>query len=118
MISERNNFQHWILLLNVAPCQFPSARNAIFKYYSKSIDYDSKYEINEKIEAFNSIQKQCLEHGIRLILIFPPEYSGVDDGLRHRIEELSAPSVDIFIYNEMILFIETKITIMMFLTLE
>lgn len=67
---------------------------------SKSfVKYNSKKELQVKLECFKKIVSMCQEKNIKLILIQPPLYDTMDPSFRGRLVELTENKIAFFDYN-------------------
>lgn len=62
--------------------------------------YETNKELKEKLAAFNSFQNLCTEHGIKMIVVFPPQLINIDNGLEERIRALTSTSATIYSYDK------------------
>ncbi len=67
--------------------------------YQKSIAYNIRDEIPQKLEAYSEFQKLCIENKINLIVIFPPNYRKFSVSFEKRMKELSDRHVSFYVYD-------------------
>jgi len=74
-------------------------KNKEFNYINTPIEYNTKEESSEKLNAFLSFQETCVKNNIKLILAFPPNLRVHNLTFERRIRSLAHPKTGIFIYN-------------------
>jgi hypothetical protein len=76
--------------------------NRIFDYKGGDLQnqlYSLENELPNKVKAFKNIQKICNENGIKLYIVFSPNFKQHNISFESRIKELTDNSVGYFIYD-------------------
>lgn len=68
--------------------------------YHSTDEYSKNREVKEQVEAFLAFQDICLSHGIRLHLVFSPNFKTHSAAFENRLRELSDPSLGYCIYDQ------------------
>lgn len=67
--------------------------------FSESREYDEKKEQKYKVEALQKIQALCAAHGIKLYLLYGPNFGNYSPAFEKRIKALAAPGVSVHTYD-------------------
>lgn len=70
-----------------------------FEYLDDTEPYNPEFELKEKIEAFNNIQKLCSVNDIELICVIPPNYSTYNATFVQRFKVLLKPESKWVVYD-------------------
>lgn len=70
-----------------------------FNFDNCAQHYQKKEELDSKVVAFLKFQDLCLENGIKLILVFSPNFHIPNSEFEQRIKQLTPRNVHYFIYN-------------------
>jgi hypothetical protein len=74
-------------------------RNEELSYKKTDYIYPVKDELDAKREAFQQIDEHCLNNGIKLIVVFPPNLIEHNVSVENRLRALSSSNTDIFVYD-------------------
>lgn len=70
-----------------------------FDYETGSNNYLIQEELDAKRQAFQKINELCSKNGIKLIVVFPPNFRDLNTSFVNRLKEISSPKTDFFIYD-------------------
>lgn len=75
-------------------------KNDVTLDYNNQIeDYNPKFEEESRLKAFNTIQKLCELHKIKLVFVFSPSFSSFDSRFYTRFKKLIQPEHSVFVYD-------------------
>jgi hypothetical protein len=67
--------------------------------FSENRDYELKKELPYKLESFRKIQKLCSAYGIKLYLLYGPNFGNYSSLFENRIKELASPGNSFYAYD-------------------
>jgi hypothetical protein len=70
-----------------------------FKFDNSAQSYTTEFEREEKKAAFKKFQDLCAKNGLKLVLVFPPNFKLHNVEFENRIREMSSVMVNYYIYN-------------------
>jgi hypothetical protein len=82
---------------------------AIFTYDTVIKQYSASNELENKVSAFIYFQKICIENGIKLYLVFSPNFKTYNNSFEKRIKELTDKKVDFIVYDTLNVLYKNKL---------